>query len=328
MKKSSKQALVIGVVAVAVVAYPTYRYVFGVTAVDVNATEQAKKISEYANPDAFTTPLQLADMMKKNDKVVVIGALNPAKGDSPIKGSFTFWRADYSAKEGAYPHGGMRNTTEEMEALLSKIGATPESQIVVYAANRHHDAARLYWQLGLLGHENVKYLDGGLNAWVGAGLPTGDGNPTVKATSYDAPAENTAKLATIEMVEAATKSDDWLIIDTRSTAEHDGTKVASGAFGPGAIPASHFLEWTNALNEDTTLKTAKELKAIYGDLVKGKKVISYCQSGVRSAHTTMVLKEVLGAEEVYNYDGSWIQWSHAFYEEGRKGVTVLNGGTS
>ena len=38
-------------------------------------------------------------------------------------------------------------------------------------------------------------------------------------------------------------------------------------------------------------------------------VITYCQSGVRSAHTTFVLTQLLGFKNVRNYDGSWIEWS-------------------
>ena len=183
---------------------------------------------------------------------------------------------------------------------------------------------RLYWLIKLLGHEDVRYLDGDLNAWTGAGLPTGNANPAVEATEYKAPGSTEDNLATFEMVVNATVDPEWVIIDTRGLGEHDGSQTVSGAFGPGAIPSSQFLEWTNALNEDTTLKSAEEIKAIYGDLVKGKKVISYCQSGVRSAHTTLVLKEVLGAEAVFNYDGSWIEWSHAYYEAEKEGVAVIN----
>ena len=38
--------------------------------------------------------------------------------------------------------------------------------------------------------------------------------------------------------------------------------------------------------------------------------MAYCQSGVRSAHTTFVLTELLGFTNVKNYDGSWIEWSY------------------
>lgn len=71
------------------------------------------------------------------------------------------------------------------------------------------------------------------------------------------------------------------------------------------------IEWKNAVDDETKLlKPIEELEAIYGEAVEGKKVITFCQSGVRSAHTQFVLESVLGVEEVYNYDGSWIEWSY------------------
>ncbi|MCV5263294.1 hypothetical protein OFC55_37100, partial [Escherichia coli] len=83
-------------------------------------------------------------LMDGDKDVVGIGALNPIKPDSPISGSYTMWRNDYSAPEDAYDFGGMSNSTEEMETILGSFGATTDSTIVVYAAGSHHDAARLY----------------------------------------------------------------------------------------------------------------------------------------------------------------------------------------
>lgn len=306
--------LVVVVLLVAVVGFMGYRSFFGVQKVVVDASEQGQKISEFYNPEAFITPFQLKELMNKNADVVVIGSLNPKKADSPISGSFTVWRGDYSAAEGVYNFGGMRNTKEEMEELLSNFGATPKSTIVVYAANAHHDAARLHWQIKMLGHEDVRYLDGGLNAWAGAGYPVGDANPTVEKSNYVAPNYSTETLADADMVKMAIENDEWVIIDTRAPDEYYGRKTKRGAIGPGTIPGAVLVNWTANSNEDTTLLTKEELKAIYGDLIEGKNVIVFCQSGVRSTHTLLVLREVLGAENVYNYDGSWIEWSYMHYE--------------
>ncbi|CAH0535169.1 hypothetical protein VST7929_02830 [Vibrio stylophorae] len=325
MKKST---IALGILtAVAATGYIVYQTAFSTQAVVVDAQAQQTKFSQYANAERFINAQELKAMMDSKADVVVIGALNPMKPDSPISGSHTLWRNDYSASEGAYPFGGMRNSTAEMEKILSDFGATPESTIVVYAAGAHHDASRLFWQIQNLGHQDVRYLDGGLNAWIGANLPTGDANQSVTATSYKAPAaqNETNTLATLQMVLAAQNNNDWVIIDTRSTDEFTGATAVSGAFGPGTIPGSVHIEWTKALNADTTLKSAAELQALYGDTIKGKKVIAYCQSGVRSAHTYMVLTDVLGAKDVYNYDGSWIEYSYAHYEKKDPAVNVVNG---
>jgi thiosulfate/3-mercaptopyruvate sulfurtransferase len=318
--------ITIGVAVIAAaLLFTGYRTVFGSQKIVVDTSAQSKKIQEYANPDSFITPYQLNELMadEKSD-VIVVGSLNPKKLDSPISGSFTMWRSAYSAGNDVYPYGGMRNKAEEMENILASYGATKKSIIVVYASNKHHDAARLWWQIKLLGHKDVRFLDGGLNAWKGAGYETGNANPKVKNSGYKAPKATSVPLATLDMVKKATTSSDWLIIDTRTDAENDGSKTKGGAAGPGTIPASLHINWTNASNEDTTLKTAAELKAIYGDAIKGKKVIAYCQSGVRSAHTYLVLTQILGAEEVYNYDGSWIEWSYEYYENNNS-VAIING---
>ncbi|MGL6261168.1 sulfurtransferase [Vibrio sp. WXL103] len=323
MKKST---IAIGVVAAAVIGgYAAYTNLFGATAVEVSETALNSKFAQYHQSDSFISAQELNVLMNSGQDVVVIGALNPMRPNQPISGSFTMWRNDYSAASDAYPFGGMQNTQQEMEALLSDFGATPETTIVVYAADSHHDAARLFWQVAALGHEDVRYLDGGLNAWMGAGFATGNANPTVEPTQYAAPNYSEVELATLDMVLEAQTNEDWVIIDTRTLAEFDGSTTVSGAAGPGAIPTSVHIEWTETVEDDSTLKSMPELEALYADIIQGKKVITYCQSGVRSAHSLIVLKEILGAEEVYNYDGSWIEYSHEHYVENNPAVKVING---
>lgn len=302
--------------------------------VSVDNSAQGKKIAQYSNQEAFATPNQLKTLLDAKDKdLVVIGVLDSAKAilpgniaGTPIEGSYTVWRPDYSgagSKEAISPDvGGYRKSKEVVEELLSKAGATANSKIVVYAADAHHDAGRLYWQIKLLGHNDVKILDGGLNAWIGAGYPTSNARKLAdepKKTDYKAASYNAEKYdADIKtVVEALEKPQEWVVIDTRSTDEYDGKKTGSskGAFGTGRLKGTVHIEWTDALNkEDTTLKSLDEIKQIYGDTIKDKKVIVFCQSGVRSAFSYSVLTNILGAKDVYNYDGSWIEWSFAASE--------------
>lgn len=308
--------------------------------VTVDNSAQGKKISQYSNPNAFITPAQVKSMLDaKDNNLVVIGVLDPTKAlipgniaGTPIEGSYTVWRPDYSGKGSKESItgevDGFRKSKEVMEELLSKAGATANSTIVVYAADAHHDAARFFWQVRMLGHKDVRYLDGGLNAWIGAGYKTGKMKKLVdegKKTEYKAPNYNAAILnADIQkVVEELNNPKEWVVIDTRSKDEYDGKKTGSskGAFGTGRLKGTVHIEWTNAIvKEDTTLKSIDELKKIYGDTIKGKKVITLCQSGVRSAHTYMVLKDILGAKDIYNFDGSWIEWSYVASEASKDKV--------
>lgn len=299
--------------------------------VAVDNSAQAQKIAQYANPEAFITPNQLKSLVDSKDKeLIIIGVLDPNKAvipgnvaGTPISGSYTVWRPDYSGTrsvESVSPEvGGYRKSKEDMESLLSKAGATPSSKIVVYAADVHHDAARLFWQIKTLGHKDVRVLDGGLNAWIGAGYPTDSGKKLVeeaKKTDYKAASYDAANMddSIQEVIEALDNPNEWVVIDTRSQDEYDGKKTGSskGAFGTGRIKGTVHIDWTKAVNEaDTTLKSLDELRQIYGETIKGKKVIVFCQSGVRSAFTYSVLTNALGAKDVNNYDGSWIEWSYA-----------------
>lgn len=277
----------------------------------------------WENKDAVISPVALENLMKENTNLIIIGTINPKKmsvpfsiESKPIKDSYIVWRNDYSGyneNEAVSKHvGGVIKDKEEMESLLSKAGVETNSTIVVYSSSSMHDAGRLYWQLKLLGLENVKILDGGLNAWSGPTdkaifLDEEDIKTDVKFNEYDR-----NMLATIDdVILALEDTNNYIVIDTRTYEEYDGKETSSskGAYGVGAIKNTIHIPWNEVLNENNTLKSREEIEKIYSQC-KGKKIVAFCQSGVRSAYTYYVLKEVLGIDNVRNYDGSWIEWSY------------------
>ena len=269
-------------------------------------------------------------MIEEVDNLIVIGVVNPTRALVPfsipsrsIKGAYLVWRPDYSGKGStdaiSTNVGGMRKSVQDMETLLSRAGATQNSKIVVYAANDMHDSARFVWQLRLLGHENAWYLDGGINAWLDAGYPTGSSSRLAKqsvVSNYKAPnyAPSEFNIDMYEMLYALENPNEWIIIDTRSRGEFDGERTgsSSGAFGTGRLANSVFINWNAAVDPETRLLRPKsELEKIYADVLDGRKIAVFCQSGVRSAHTWLVLTEIFGIDNVYNYEGSWIELSYA-----------------
>ncbi|MBT9153596.1 MAG: putative thiosulfate sulfurtransferase [Firmicutes bacterium] len=300
--------------------------------VRIAGNAQSDKLAAYANQDAFISPAELKQLMDRNEPdIVVIGVINPTlaiiplhAARSPIAGSFTVWRADYSGTGSplalAPAVSGMASSREVMENLLSRAGATPQSMIVVYALDNMHDAARFMWQIRQLGHRDVRLLDGGLNAWQAANFPTGSfarlSEQPVQAAYRSPdfnPAVNNVRLG--DVVRALQNPNEWVVIDTRSADEFNGRPSASsrGAFGTGRLIGSVHIDWVAANAADRTLRTREEIVAAYSAAIRGRKVIVFCQSGVRSAHTQVVLRDVLGLE-VYNFDGSWIEWSYAASE--------------
>ena len=259
---------------------------------------------------------------------VVIGVINPTAALVPfsaasrsIDGSYLIWRGDYSVPTSDLaisPNvADMRRSQAEMEELLSRANATPDTKIFVYSADAMHDAGRLVWQLKILGHENVWYIDGGINAWHDDGHPTGNSvrlaDQPVRS-NYTAPNYDPESFdVTLEQVVYAFHNpEDWIIIDTRGYAEYTGDNGLSGGFGRGRIADSVHIEWSRVLDPDTrVLLPQEEIEDIFLDVIDGRNVIVFCQSGVRSGHTWMVLTDVLGLDNVYNYEGSWIELSYA-----------------
>ena len=66
------------------------------------------------------------------------------------------------------------------------------------------------------------------------------------------------------------------------------------------------------MRDDGTFKSAEDLLALYAarGVTADKEVTTYCRIGERSAHTWFVLSELLGYEDVRNYDGSWTEWGN------------------
>lgn len=280
----------------------------------------------------FITVYNLKEMIDAGDDLAIFGVMSHTKAllpltdeSSPIDGTLRVWRPDYSGKGSleaiSSNIGGYRYSKEQFEDLLSYANIADDTKIVVYSTGNMHDMARFGWQLELVGLEPM-YLDGGLNEWKAVGFETGD---AINITKQDKLADfksdewNIKELdASIEdVINALENPDEWVVIDTRSKDEYDGKKTSSsrGAYGTGAIKNTVHINWNSAINDDNTLlKTKAELQDIYSDVVEGKKVITFCQSGVRSSHTQLVLKEILNIDDVYNYDGSWIEWSYAASE--------------
>ncbi|SHJ88241.1 sulfurtransferase [Paramaledivibacter caminithermalis] len=280
--------------------------------------KQETKYDKYANPEVIVSAKKAKELIESDEKVVVIDIRKSAEyllGHIPK--AVNIWRPDYSADEGEYEFGGMRSKSEKLVKLLGDIGIDNDTMILLYDAKGDYDGARFLWQLEIIGHKKMALIDGGINGWKASGFKTTTEKPEITKTEYKFDGkENLSKLATLEDVKAAINDPNVIILDTRSIKEATGEDLKSGAFRKGRIPSSVFIEYKNAINvgegEDTTFKTVEELKEIYESkgVTPDKTIIAYCQSGVRSAHTTFVLSHLLGYKNVKNYDGSWIEWSY------------------
>jgi thiosulfate/3-mercaptopyruvate sulfurtransferase len=191
-----------------------------------------------------------------------------------------------------------------------------DTTVILYGGNNNWFAAYAYWLLKLRGFENVKLLDGGRLKWnMEHRELTGDA-PDYEPTDYriegnPRPGLRALRDDVLRRVEAGGTS----FVDVRSPEEFSGEKLAPDhlpqeqPYVGGHIPGALNVPWSRAANEDGSFKSAAELKKLYGDAgLNGGPAISYCRIGERSAHTWFVLHELLGHDEVANYDGSWTEY--------------------
>ncbi|QSQ09117.1 Sulfur carrier protein TtuD [Koleobacter methoxysyntrophicus] len=272
-------------------------------------TSIAKK--GYKNPQYLIGADKLKELIDSGKENLVIVDTRPKAKYilGHIPGAVNTWREDYSDPNHEIP--GMIAPKEQMEKLLGSLGISNDTHVVIYDDNGDLDAARFWWVLYVYGHEKMQLLDGGLDVWKAKGFETEMSAPEIKPAEYKITKVNEQYIASTQEVKDAINKEGYVILDTRSKEEYTGEKLLKGAHRKGRIPAAVWIEWTQALNEDKTFKTAEELKELYeskGITPDLKTIYPYCQSAVRAAHTFFVLK-LLGYENVKNYDASWLGWS-------------------
>ena len=230
-----------------------------------------------------------------------------------IPGAVQVWRDAFTRTD--LPFEGMAITRPGMQDLLDSLGLRPDQLVVAYDDRASCEAARFWWIMQVFGHPNVVILDGGIGHWRAKGLPIDHGWVATNRSAYSfpKPADSTM-VATISDVKHMIASGGGVILDTRSTEEYNGTEVPEGSVVASHIPTSIHYDWGNTvdMNADQCIRHTTELTQQIAALGihPTDTVITYCRSGVRSAHTTFVLTQVLGMHHVRNYDGSWAEWSH------------------
>ena len=277
--------------------------------VKIDAIEQAKENTE-------TNYLIEVDELLKIAKEPNIKILDFRKSKfykkEHIEGALNIWRTDL--EDASYPYKGMMAGKEQMETLLGRLGVTKNDTIIIYDDNGLCDSSRLWWILQNYDFTNVRLFHGGIAAWKAHNGAISTEVPLVQKTLFKLPEKPSMKyyVSKEEMLEAITNK--TLILDTRTTDEFTGKRQKNGASKGGRIPNSISIDWSVAVdyNGDKKMKSIEELDKIYKGfgVSKNDTIIVYCHSGVRSAHTTFVLTQLLAYKNVKNYDGSWTEWSN------------------
>lgn len=267
---------------------------------------------EFHNPYLLVKPNDALKLIKNNNYKVIDIRPDDEYLNEHIQDALQITREDIESDD--YPYVGMRADKVQIENLFSKLGVSNNDNLLLIDGRAGYDAARLWWLLKIYGYEKVQVIDGGIDGWNYYGLPIVSGELSIspKPTNFSfSSATDNSLLADKDDVIRALKENNTIILDTREEDEFIGDEIKEGAFIGGRIPQSVHINYVEAVDVDGDygIKNRNELEVLYGDF-KENAVIAYCHTGVRSAFTTMILSELLGYENIKNYDGSWVEWSH------------------
>ena len=207
---------------------------------------------------------------------------------------------------------GLLPEEEGLEELIRILNITADHHVVVYDDEGGAWAGRLIWNLHCLGFYNTSLLNGGIHAWLGAGLPT---------TSEVEKFEQLESLVEVHLNEQyriqynellqKVKNNEIQVWDCRTEDEYTGLRLA--ARRGGHIPGARHFEWSTALNRENHLKlcplqnTQQRLEQLGFNL--HEPVVVYCQSHHRSG-LAYIIGRLLGWN-IQAYDGAWSEWGNS-----------------
>lgn len=224
-----------------------------------------------------------------------------------IPGARFFDIDDISDARSDLPH--MVPPVEKFMSRMRALGVGDGHQVVVYDSVGLFSAARVWWLFRLMGQENVAVLDGGLAKWTAEGRETEDMAPIIRDRHMTVRVQNSL-VRDVTQVSAASKLKTHAIVDARAAPRFRGDAPEPRAgLRAGHIPGSRNVPYASLLNDDGTMKSPEDTRAIFeaAGVDLSKPVITSCGSGVTAAILSLAL-ERLGKTDHSLYDGSWAEW--------------------
>jgi thiosulfate/3-mercaptopyruvate sulfurtransferase len=267
-------------------------------------------------PTPLVTPSWLAAHLGDPDLVILDASMKPvgSVGASPTA-SAEVWLPkaqvfDFDTRicdhSSGLPH--MMPTPEVFEREVRALGVNRQSQIVVYDKVGIFSSPRAWWMLKAMGHDAVAVLDGGLPAWVAAGLPTeSNARPAVPTGNFVAK-PRPSFFVDADHVAAALANPAAAVLDARSEGRFHGRdpeprQGLRGGHMPNAINVPF-----GAVQAQGRMKSPEEISALLAAKVgERERLVFSCGSGV-TACTLALAAELAGYSDKAVYDGSWSEW--------------------
>lgn len=219
---------------------------------------------------------------------------------------------------------------KDAEKFIGERGIDNKTLVIAYDDYRGPNATGIYHFFRLYGHENVKILNGGLEAWKKAGgkVATGPAKLPAKPKSFKVKVDMSV-LATKEQMAAGSQNimdtvaktgsrakAKYALIDSRSMAEAIGERKVDNVARGGHVPGATLMEWLQVSGAEEKLSYPSNLTKVRQKLeaagiTKDKTIYTYCHVGAgRGSYYYVLLKELLGYPNVRVYTGGWNEWGN------------------
>lgn len=264
---------------------------------------------------AFSTPLitvaELAALLGQDDLVIADCRFimsDPEAGPRVYRQAHlpgaVYFHLDNDLSSPVGQHGGRHPLPDPavLGAKLAAAGVGPGVKVVAYD-DGGQNAARFWWLLRWLGHDQVAVLDGGYPAWVAARQPVTDQHPEPTPRIFT-PRPRQEMVA--EMGEVRDRSASTLVVDARSPQRYAGEP---DPLDPkyGHIPGAVNRFWMEGLREGAFWRSPEEQRARFAGLPAGADLIHQCGSGV-TACANLLAMAIAGLPGGRLYPGSWGDW--------------------
>jgi thiosulfate/3-mercaptopyruvate sulfurtransferase len=224
---------------------------------------------------------------------------------------------DFDIDDIADPAAPLAHTVPSADIFAQKVSALGISNgdtVIIYdRAGMHMAAARAWWMFRLFGHDNVRILNGGLPAWVGAGLPVTpkpDTMPPAAAGNFTAQLRP-ALLKLQNDILGNIEEKSFVLLDARDARRYSGDMAEPRAgMQSGHVPGSHSMPFAELIDDDSgLLHSPAEIKDIFAEknIDLSRPIACTCGSGVTACVVALVLHEI-GHTDAAVYDGSWSEW--------------------
>ncbi|WP_085993500.1 sulfurtransferase [Oceanobacillus senegalensis] len=190
-------------------------------------------------------------------------------------------------------------------AKMGNIGIDQETKVVIYDQENDMFAARLWWLLHYMGHENVYILEGGYKGWINEGYEVTNKIPSLEKKQFE-PQIRVDETVNMEEVRQKMEQKTAVLIDSRAKERYLGLEEPLYSKA-GHIPGAKNFFWKDVINEDGMWKNEKELREHFSTLPKDGEIIVSCGSGVSACPNVLALKS-LGYKNVKLYPGSFSDW--------------------